>query len=144
MPKVEKVIVNRFKITDDYSLGHCYIIYQHNVTVYVGVSLERGWKNNQNNVSCAPEGTYDLVLEYSPRFKKDLWELYGVPNRKEIKFHNANYWRELEGCIALGLQFKDIDGDGDPDITSSGPTMKKFHELMKGNLKTKVEINNIK
>jgi len=138
-----EVIVNRFKITNDYSLGHCYIKYPEGRTVYVGCSLERGWRNNENSVSCVPPGTYELKLDYSPRFKTKLWELYGVPNRSECKFHAANYWRQLNGCIALGNKHIDIDGDGDLDVTSSKLTMRKFHELMQDATEAKVMICNI-
>lgn len=138
-----QVIVNRFKVTDDYSLGHCYIKYNDGNSVYVGCSLERGWRNNQNDVSCVPPGTYPLKLDYSPRFRKDLWELYDVPGRAECKFHAANYWRQLNGCIALGNKHVDIDKDGDPDVTASRDTMKKFHELMDGATSAEVIISNI-
>lgn len=140
---MKKVVINRFRITKDYSLGHCYIVHPSGESEYVGCSLERGWRNNQKNVSCVPEGTYKLKLEYSPRFRKDLWELYGVPGRSECKFHAANYWRQLNGCIALGFKHKDIDGDGDPDVTSSRNIMNKFHHMMAGQSESEVKINNI-
>lgn len=140
---MKEVIINRFKIEHSYSLGHCYIKHDTGKLEYIGCSLERGWRNNQSMISCVPEGFYTLKLEPSPTFKKDLWELYGVPNRSECKFHAANYWRQLNGCIALGNKHIDIDGDGDPDVTSSRKTMKKFHEAMLGNNIAIVTINNI-
>lgn len=140
---MKEVIINRFRIEHNYSLGDCYIRHEDGNIEYIGKSLERGWRNNQNNISCVPEGTYTLKLEYSPRFRKDLWELYGVPNRAECKFHAANYWKQLNGCIALGNKHIDIDGDGDPDVTSSRVTMNKFHEVMSGNNLATVTINNI-
>ena len=91
---MKKVLINRFLITSNYSLGHCYIVHPSGIVDYVGSSLERGWRNNQNNISCVPEGVYPLKLEYSPRFRKDLWELYDVPGRSECKFHAANYWEQ--------------------------------------------------
>ena len=141
---MKKVIIERFKITYYYSLGHCYIEHEDGTIEYIGCSLERGWRNNERIVSSVPEGEYDLTLEYSPKFRKDLWELKNVPNRLECKFHAANYWRELEGCISLGNKHKDIDGDGDPDITSSRLTMKKFHESMGNNKYSKIRITDIK
>lgn len=141
---MKKVKINRFQVTNNYSLGHCYIVHPSGLVEYVGCTLERGWRNNENNVSCVPEGTYDLKLEYSPKFKKDLWELYGVPNRAECKFHAANYWKQLNGCIALGNKHKDIDGDGDPDITSSNDVLKIFHDMMSGQSQSEVKIENIK
>lgn len=140
---MKTVIVNRFKITDNYSLGHCYIEHEDKTVQYIGASLERGWRDNQANISCVPEGEYPLKLEYSPRFRKNLWELYDVPNRSECKFHAANYWKQLNGCIALGVKHKDINNDGDPDVTSSVTTMDKFHKAMGQEKVAKVKINNI-
>lgn len=140
------VLITRHKIKYDYSLGKCYI--KDTVTnelEYIASSLERGWRDNQNRVSCVPEGVYNLKLEYSPRFRKDLWELYGVPNRSECKFHAANYWYQLNGCIALGTKdvWKDIDGDGRPDVTNSRAAMKLFHEKLLGQQFSQVEIRNL-
>jgi hypothetical protein len=136
------VLIYRHKVTDNYSLGVCYIIMEDNSLLFIGVTLERGWRDNESNVSCVPEGTYNLALEYSDKFKKDLWELKGVPGRAECKFHAANYWRQLNGCISLGRQFVDIDKDGDLDITSSGDTLASFHKEMIG-VSSKVTIKNI-
>jgi hypothetical protein len=139
---MKQVIIDRFKITHNYSLGVCYVKNEDGSVDYVGKTLERGWRDNKSRVSCVPAGVYSLKLEHSPRFKKKLWELYGVPNRSECKFHAANYWRQLNGCIALGNKHVDIDGDGDVDITSSRTVMKKFHEIMSGNNIARLEINN--
>jgi len=139
---MKQVIIDRFKITHNYSLGVCYVKNEDGSVDYVGKTLERGWRDNKSRVSCVPAGVYSLKLEHSPRFKKKLWELYGAPNRSECKFHAANYWRQLNGCIALGNKHVDIDGDGDVDITSSRTVMKKFHEIMSGNNIARLEINN--
>lgn len=91
------------------------------------LSLERGWRNNDKGVSCIPIGEYEVVLEYSPRFKTNLWEIKGVPNRSECKFHSANYWYQLNGCISLGLRYAKINSDNYRDVTNSKNTMKAFH-----------------
>lgn len=129
---MKTVIITRYRVNNTYSLGMCYIQHEDGILDYVGVTVERGWNNNQNNISCVPKGIYDLRLEYSPRFRKNLWELYGVPNRAECKFHAANYAHQLNGCIALGNKHRDIDKDGIPDVTSSRNTMKLFHSMMTG------------
>lgn len=59
----------------------------------------------------------------SPRFKKDMWLLLDVPGRDGIRIHSANYARELNGCIALGMSKSDIDGDGNIDIVASKKAM---------------------
>jgi len=138
------VLITRHKITDNYSLGKCYIKNEETCELtYLACTLERGWLDNKARVSCVPEGIYNLKLEHSPRFKKKLWELYGVPGRSECKFHAANYWRQLNGCIALGTKHIDIDGDGDTDVTSSRATMAKFHKALEGQQFSQVEIKNL-
>ena len=139
---MKTVIISRYRVTYNYTLGFCFIKHENDIIEYIGVSIERGWRDNQNNVSCVPEGTYDLELEYSDKFKKDLWELKGVPNRAECKFHSANYWNQLNGCIALGVKHKDINFDGDPDVTSSNDTLKVFHNAMSGK-KAKIIIKDL-
>ncbi|WP_340198613.1 DUF5675 family protein [Ascidiimonas sp. W6] len=112
------------------SLGICLIRDTNNKVLFTSQSLERGWLNNTRNISCIPAGNYNLKLEWSPRFQKDLWEIYGVPNRRECKFHAANFVRQLNGCIALGEKRVDLDVDGLLDVSNSRNTMKKFHKAM--------------
>jgi hypothetical protein len=140
---MKTIIINRDVLQDDQTLGVCYIKSEKNNPKYVGFSLERGWKNNQNNISCIPEGTYKVVLEYSDRFKTDLWEIKGVPNRAECKFHSANYWYQLNGCIALGRKRIDINSDGYADVTSSRDVMNEFHEILKGEKEAVLIVKNI-
>lgn len=115
------------------TLGTCTIINQFTrKPVFSAMSLERGWQDNKRNISCIPKGEYKVVLEWSPRFKQNLWEIKGVPNRSECKFHASNYWFQLNGCIALGRSLVDINRDGYNDVTSSRSTMKSFHKALKG------------
>ena len=137
---MKKVVILRDRFFgSDASLGTC-LVYNGRDQIFKSESVERGWRNNENMVSCVPVGRYDLVLEKSPRFRKMLWELKGVPNRAECKFHSANYAKQLNGCIALGNNRADIDGDRVLDVTSSGATMKKFHDALEGETKCEVWI----
>jgi hypothetical protein len=130
---MKKVFVIRDIIGRKLSLGFCIVTEgDSNTILFTSQSLERGWLNNAKNISCIPAGIYKLRLEWSPRFQKDLWEIYGVPNRRECKFHAANFSRQLNGCIALGQKRADLDSDGLMDITNSRNTMKKFHKAMEG------------
>ena len=126
-----KVVIIRDKFFgDEASLGTCLVYDDEDKQVFKSESLERGWRDNMNRVSCVPVGKYQLKLEYSSRFRTSLYELKDVPNRSECKFHAANYWHQLNGCIALGNNRKYIDGDAVEDITSSRNTMKEFHDAM--------------
>ena len=63
-------------------------------------SIELPWLHNRHQVSCIPEGKYELVIRYSHRFKWHL-QLKDVKDRNLILIHPANDARkELRGCIA--------------------------------------------
>lgn len=124
------------------SLGTCFV-YDEKNQLFKSESLERGWVNNENRVSCIPEGTYDVLLENSPKFNKQLWEIKGVPNRSECKFHAANYAKQLNGCIALGKSRTHLDGDLIMDISSSTNTMQLFHDVFKTETKSKLTVINL-
>lgn len=130
--KQMRVEIIRHTQDKNQTLGVCTVFDDKNNPVFTAISLERGWRNNESNVSCVPEGTYPVVLEYSPRFKQDLWELKEVPNRTECKFHSSNFWHQLNGCIALGVQAIDINKDQYKDVTRSKISMGLFHEVLRG------------
>lgn len=66
----------------------------------VCLTIELPWKENKPNVSCIPEGRYELKKRYSPRFGKHLIVM-NVPGRSFILLHAANHaMKEMRGCIA--------------------------------------------
>ena len=82
-------------------------------------TLELPWKNNKENISCIPVGTYPFKKRYSNKNSRTVIGIYDVPNRTEIEIHIANYVYELKGCIAVGIGKADINGDGLMDVTKS-------------------------
>lgn len=63
-------------------------------------SIELAWKNNQNKISCIPEGRYELKKRYTAERGWHLI-LVNVPGRQLILIHAANdAKKELLGCIA--------------------------------------------
>lgn len=88
-------------------------------------TIELPWKNNKRNLSCIPEGSYEIVTRYSKRFQNHLL-VKGVKNRRLILFHPANNaLKELEGCIAPVTYLSNI-GMG----TLSRPMMQKLLSLV--------------
>ena len=63
-------------------------------------TIELPWLNNKRNVSCIPEGAYEVVPRFSKRFQHHLI-LKNVKGRGFILFHPANNaLKDLQGCIA--------------------------------------------
>ncbi len=87
--------------------------------------LELPWLDNVRRKSCIPEGEYRVMAHQSPKFGACFW-VRDVPGRSEILIHPANYTRQLLGCLAPGLDFGDIDGDGVIDVKSSRKAMEKL------------------
>ena len=100
-------------------------VYDDLKNIYNCKTLELPWKNNEQRVSCFPDGKYKCKKRYS---KKYSWHIHilNVPNRTFILIHAANFVRQLLGCVAVGKDFTDIDGDGLRDVTSSKATLKKL------------------
>lgn len=71
-----------------------------NTNQFVGFTIELPWKENKKQVSCIPEGDYELKPRFSEKFKHHL-VLQNVANRSLILIHPANDAKtELKGCIA--------------------------------------------
>ena len=102
-------------------------------------------------------GTYPLTWTQSPRFSKAATakarkkdpkaaevkvytpEIIEVKGRAGLRVHVANYTRELEGCIAPGFSFKDIDKDGTIDIAQCTAAYDQLCEaLLSAGIKNKV------
>lgn len=56
----------------------------------------------ENTIKLIPKGTYKLSLTWSPKFKCELPLVNSVPNRRGIRIHQGNTYRDTTGCILLG------------------------------------------
>lgn len=73
-----------------------------------------------------PEGTYEVKLTHSPRFKKILPEILNVPNFSGIRIHSLNKAEESEGCIGVG----EWNGKDTNWISNSRKTFNKLMSLL--------------
>lgn len=137
---MKKVRLQRLWEDRNQTTGVLTVIDHTGQPVYASLCIERGDRNNQKNVSNVPPGTYPLVLEFSPRFNCDLYELKNVPNRSECKVHASNYWKQLNGCIAPGVKLKDMNKDGYYDVTDSRNALSAFHRALRGTRRTTITI----
>ena len=79
-------------------------------TVRPLITLEEPWKNNLPNISCIPEGKYDLDWTFSPHLQTMTYEVKNVKGRKGIRIHTGNTTKDIEGCILLGCIWGNLSG----------------------------------
>lgn len=74
---------------------------------------DRGLNNNMSaaailkikkpNETAIPTGTYRLNVSESPKFKRELIEVVGVPGFSGIRVHKGNSAYDSAGCIIPGI-----------------------------------------
>ena len=68
-------------------------------------TLENPYINNERNISCIPEGQYNVRLRLARESAtRDYLHLLvqDVPDRDWILFHRGNYPSQTKGCILVG------------------------------------------
>ena len=101
------------------------------------LTLELPDLGNQKSISCIPEGKYIVHRIYSPKFG-NCFHLQDVPGRTAILIHRGNYTKDTRGCILVGMNHIDIDGDGLKDVNDSTTAMTKLLNTITDN---KFELN---
>lgn len=79
------------------------------------VTIEEDDRDNRPNISSIPTGAYVCERTMYNRGGYETFEVTGVPDRSEIKFHVANTEEDVQGCIGLGLRLGVLEED-DEDL----------------------------
>ncbi|OAI12198.1 MULTISPECIES: DUF5675 family protein [Methylomonas] len=53
-------------------------------------------------MTAIPAGSYEIIINFSERFKKPLPLLLNVPNFDGVRIHPGNSAKDTEGCILVG------------------------------------------
>lgn len=105
-------------------------------------TLELPWRNNFNDISCCPEGSYTGRIRTDPSTdgRKLGWriELNDVEARKNIQIHVGNSEGNTVGCILPGIKSAPPSSKGlvqGPKcwVSSSGPTIQAIKLMYGGN-----------
>lgn len=126
--------LNRIFLGSSATIGELYIDKK-----YIADTLEDRVRPEGEKVygkTAIPEGTYEMVLSYSPRFKKILPEILNVPNFTGIRIHCGNSSADSSGCILVGTW----DGEKKDWISDSKVVFNKLMSLLQEAVDNKEEI----
>lgn len=59
-------------------------------------------ENKLKGITAIPTGKYDVILSFSPRFKRVLPLLLNVKGFEGIRIHSGNTAEDTEGCLLVG------------------------------------------
>lgn len=89
-------------------------------------TLERPWLGNKRNVSCIPEGLYEMRVSKSTGLGYTTPEVLDVPGRSGIRMHIGNQVEDCKGCILLGMEVSEHG------VVSSTKAFKRLMEMTGG------------
>ena len=101
-----EIYVKRTAKRPDYTIGRLFINTKKGYPLCN--TLEPTWRDYAHGekkikgCSAIPEGRYEVVVTYSPKKKKTLPLLLGVPMFQGIRIHSGNTSNDTEGCILVG------------------------------------------
>lgn len=82
-----------------------------------------------------PEGNYNVCVDFSNHFQRELPHILNVPNFEGVRIHPGNTDKDTEGCILLGLEW-----NGGDFIGRSREAFERVFDLIKAAPSTVVEI----
>ena len=105
-----EIRINRIASKELYTIGNLYI----NGTYFCDTleDADRGLtdtmeideilENKLKGITAIPTGKYDVILTFSPRFKRVLPLLLSVKGFEGIRIHAGNTAEDTEGCLLVG------------------------------------------
>lgn len=105
-----KLRLDRTFLGETYTIGKLYISDKYFCDVLEDrvVDKDRSGKFDGKEVkvfgeSAIPYGTYEIVLNMSPKFKRILPRLLNVPHFDGVLIHSGNTSIDTHGCLLVGL-----------------------------------------
>lgn len=100
--------VNRAYKKRDYTIGKLYIdgVFFSDTLEDPVRELKTDGSGKIKGVTAIPAGRYRVMVSRSPRFKRMLPYLHGVPFFEGVRIHAGNTAKDTEGCILVGKNNK--------------------------------------
>ena len=105
-----KLLLKRIFLGKDYTIGKLHI----NGVYFCDTLEDKNRDHNKDGIlsgpgeqkvygeTAIPYGEYEIIVDYSPAFKRRLPRLLDVPHFSGILIHRGNTARDTAGCILVG------------------------------------------
>lgn len=96
------LFLQRIAETPEYTIGRLYI----DGKVFCNTLEDPVREEKIESKTAIPAGIYEVVVNHSPKFKRDLPLLLDVPDFEGIRIHRGNTAKDTSGCILVGINKK--------------------------------------
>lgn len=104
-----KLKLERKYFKDTYTIGNLYV----NGSFFSNTLEDKNRDVNKNgkfdngevkvySETCIPFGIYRVIVDMSPKFKRELPRLLNVPSFEGVLIHRGNTNKDTAGCILIG------------------------------------------
>lgn len=104
-----KLNLKRIALKSNYTIGKLFIndVYYCDTIEDKVIDINKNGKFDDGltkvmHQTAIPYGTFKVVVNYSPKFKRELPRLLDVPYFEGILIHNGNDQNSTSGCIIVG------------------------------------------
>jgi len=112
------------------TLGMLILFDENENNIFNCDTLELPDNNNQHNISCIPNGTYQVVkVQSSFHIREPHFIIMNVPNREGIAIHVGNSAHDTKGCILVGTINDIVDDDNYARLLNSRLTLQHLLEV---------------
>lgn len=96
------ITLKRVALKPEYTIGKMYIDGKWFADTLEDTYRDLSKEKKIPGKAAIPYGRYEVILNYSPKFKKELPRLLNVPDFDGILIHSGNTPEDTEGCILVG------------------------------------------
>ena len=105
-----EIRINRIARKERYTIGNMYVddtyfcdtLEDADRGLVDTMEIDEILENKLKGITAIPTGKYDVIVSFSPRFKRVLPLLLNVKGFEGIRIHAGNTAEDTEGCLLVG------------------------------------------
>lgn len=97
-----KLKIERVYLRSDYTIGRLYIDRKYFCDTLEDQVRNMTEEKKVSGKTAIPAGTYEVIVNISPKFRRKLPRLLNVPGFNGILIHRGNTAEDTSGCILVG------------------------------------------